>query len=147
MEALCDHPDIVGVSFVGSSKVAEVVYRRAGHAGKRVQALGGAKNHLIVLPDADMDATVDACMASVFGSTGQRCLAGSIVVGVGDAWKPLRERMLDGASALRLGDGLDPETDMGPVVSAAHRDRVRHFIDEGVGDGAPLALDGRGRRR
>ncbi|MCG6958001.1 MAG: CoA-acylating methylmalonate-semialdehyde dehydrogenase [Gemmatimonadetes bacterium] len=143
VEALCDHPDVVGVSFVGSSKVAEAVYRRASHAGKRVQALGGAKNHLIVLPDADLDATVDACMGSVFGSTGQRCLAGSIVVGVGDAWKPLRERMLDGASVLRLGDGLSAETDMGPVVSATHRDRVRRFVDEGERDGAKLALDGR----
>jgi malonate-semialdehyde dehydrogenase (acetylating)/methylmalonate-semialdehyde dehydrogenase len=144
VESLCDHPDVVGVSFVGSSKVAEVVYRRASHAGKRVQALGGAKNHLIVLPDADLDATVDACMNSVFGSTGQRCLAGSIVVGVGDAWTPLRERMLDGAASLRLGDGLVEETDMGPVVSAAHRDRVRGFIDAGEHDGARLALDGRG---
>ena len=143
VEAICDHPDIVGVSFVGSSKVAEVVYRRASHAGKRVQALGGAKNHLIVLPDADLDVTVDACMSSVFGSTGQRCLAGSIVVGVGDAWKPLRERMMDGAASLRLGDGLAEGTDMGPVVSAVHRDRVRRFIDEGERDGAKLALDGR----
>jgi len=144
VEALCDHPDVVGVSFVGSSEVAEVVYRRATASGKRVQALGGAKNHLVVLPDADLDTTVEACMSSVFGSTGQRCLAGSIVVGVGEAWKPLRERMLDGASALRLGDGLVDDTDMGPVVSAAHRDRVRRFIDEGEGDGARLALDGRG---
>jgi malonate-semialdehyde dehydrogenase (acetylating) / methylmalonate-semialdehyde dehydrogenase len=143
VEAICDHPGIVGVSFVGSSRVAEVVYRRATHSGKRTQALGGAKNHLIVLPDADFDLTLDACMGSVFGSTGQRCLAGSIVVGVGDAWKPLRERMLDGASTLRLGDGLDPGTDMGPVISAAHRDRVRRFIDEGERDGARLALDGR----
>ncbi|HSM61126.1 MAG TPA: CoA-acylating methylmalonate-semialdehyde dehydrogenase [Longimicrobiales bacterium] len=143
VEAVCDHPDIVGVSFVGSSEVARVVYTRASAAGKRVQSLGGAKNHLIVLPDADLDVTLDACTSSVFGSTGQRCLAGSFVVGVGDAWKPLRERMLDQAAGLRLGDGLDPETAMGPVISARHRERVRRFIAEGEQDGVRLALDGR----
>ncbi|MDH5590404.1 MAG: CoA-acylating methylmalonate-semialdehyde dehydrogenase, partial [Gemmatimonadota bacterium] len=143
VEAVCDHPDIVGVSFVGSSHVAKVVYQRAATAGKRVQALGGAKNHLIVMPDADMDYTADACMASVFGSTGQRCLAGSILVGVGEAYKPLRERILDGASSLRMGDGLDPDTDMGPVISSTHRDRVKTFIDEAAGSGGRLALDGR----
>ncbi len=143
VEAVCDHPDIVGVSFVGSSRVAEIVYRRASATGKRVQALGGAKNHIIVLPDADMDATAAACLASVFGSSGQRCLAGSIFVGVGDAWPGLRERMVDGAAAMRLGDGLLPQTDMGPVISAEHRDRVRGWIDQGEKDGAKLLLDGR----
>lgn len=144
VEAVCDHPDIVGVSFVGSSRVAEIVYRRATGTGKRAQCLGGAKNHIIVLPDADMDLTVDACLQSVYGSTGQRCLAGSIFVGVGDAWGPLRERMMDGASSLRIGDGLEPDTDMGPVISARHRDRVVHYIDQGERDGAKLTLDGRG---
>ncbi|MFC1660484.1 CoA-acylating methylmalonate-semialdehyde dehydrogenase [Gemmatimonadota bacterium] len=144
VEAICDHRDIVGVSFVGSSEVAKAVYTRASAAGKRVQSLGGAKNHLIVLPDADLDLTTNACMDSIFGSTGQRCLAGSFLVGVGEAWEPLRERILDTAASWKLGDGLEPETDMGPVVSAAHRDRVRRFIDEGVKDGATLTLDGRG---
>lgn len=144
VEAVCDHPDIVGVSFVGSSRVAEIVYRRATSAGKRAQCLGGAKNHIIVLPDADMDHTVDACLQSVYGSTGQRCLAGSIFVGVGDAWGPLRERMLDGAASLRIGDGLEPGTDMGPVISARHRDRVVDYIGQGERDGAKLTLDGRG---
>jgi malonate-semialdehyde dehydrogenase (acetylating)/methylmalonate-semialdehyde dehydrogenase len=144
VEAVCDHPGIVGVSFVGSSEVARAVYTRASAAGKRVQALGGAKNHLIVLPDADLDMTLNACMDSVFGSTGQRCLAGSFLVGVGDAWGPLRERLLDTAASWKLGDGLDPETDMGPVVSASHRDRVSRFIAEGEGDGVKIALDGRG---
>lgn len=142
--AVCDHPDVAGVSFVGSSRVAEIVYQRATASGKRAQCLGGAKNHIIVLPDADMDHTVDACLQSVYGSTGQRCLAGSIFVGVGDAWGPLRERMLDGASSMRIGDGLDPETDMGPVISARHRDRVVDFISQGERDGARLSLDGRG---
>ena len=144
VEAVCDHPDIVGVSFVGSSQVAEIVYKRATSTGKRAQCLGGAKNHMIVLPDADMDATAEACLNSVYGSSGQRCLAGSIFVGVGDAWQPLRERMLDGASSMRLGDGLEPTTDMGPVISAAHRDRVNAYIGPGEQDGAKLVLDGRG---
>jgi len=143
VEAVCDHPDIVGVSFVGSSHVAKVVYQRAGATGKRVQALGGAKNHLIVLPDADMDVAVDACMNSVFGSTGQRCLAGSILTGVGAAYEPFRERMLDEAASWSLGDGLDEATDIGPVISAPHRDRVKAYIDEGEADGAKLVLDGR----
>ena len=143
VESICDHPDIVGVSFVGSSRVAEIVYKRAANAGKRVQTLGGAKNYLIVLPDADMDATLDACAGSIFGSTGQRCLAGSVVVGVGDAHPQIRERLMDYASSIRLGDGLVPGTDMGPVISAPHRDRVNAFIDQGVADGATLSLDGR----
>jgi malonate-semialdehyde dehydrogenase (acetylating)/methylmalonate-semialdehyde dehydrogenase len=144
VEAICDHPDIVGVSFVGSSRVADIVYRRATATGKRAQALGGAKNYLIVLPDADMDLALEACHSSIFGSTGQRCLAGSIVVGVGDAHAEIRERMLDAAASIRLGDGLSESTDMGPVISAAHRDRVKAFIDQGEADGARLSLDGRG---
>jgi malonate-semialdehyde dehydrogenase (acetylating)/methylmalonate-semialdehyde dehydrogenase len=143
VEAICDHPDIVGVSFVGSSRVAEIVYRRATAAGKRVQALGGAKNYMIVLPDADMELALDACSGSIFGSTGQRCLAGSVIVGVGDAHPEIRDRMLDSASSIRLGDGLEETTDMGPVISAAHRDRVKDFIDRGEADGAKLSLDGR----
>jgi malonate-semialdehyde dehydrogenase (acetylating)/methylmalonate-semialdehyde dehydrogenase len=143
VEAICDHPGIVGVSFVGSSGVARTVYGRAAAAGKRVQALGGAKNHLIVLPDADMDATVDACIGSIFGSTGQRCLAGSVVVGVGAAYPRVREHLLDAVASIRVGDGLDPETGMGPVISASHRDRIRTLIGQGVADGARLALDGR----
>jgi len=144
VEAMCDHPGIVGVSFVGSSEVAKAVYARAAGAGKRVQALGGAKNHLIVLPDADLDVTVAACMDSVFGSTGQRCLAGSFLVGVGDAWPPLRERILDTLSSWKMGDGLDPQTDMGPVVSAAHRDRVARYVSAGEAAGVTMTLDGRG---
>lgn len=143
VEAICDHPGIIGVSFVGSSHVAEIVYRRAGGAGKRVQALGGAKNYLIVLPDADIDLSAAACHDSIFGSSGQRCLAGSIVIGVGDAHAQIRERMLDQAASIKLGDGLDESTDMGPVISAEHRDRVKGFIDQGEVDGAKLSLDGR----
>jgi malonate-semialdehyde dehydrogenase (acetylating)/methylmalonate-semialdehyde dehydrogenase len=144
VEAICDHPDIVGVSFVGSSRVAEIVYRRGTHAGKRVQALGGAKNYMIVLPDADMELAAEACSSSIFGSSGQRCLAGSMVVGVGAAHAEIRERMLDTAASIRLGNGLDASTDMGPVISAEHRDRVSAYITQGEADGATLSLDGRG---
>ncbi|MDE0898871.1 MAG: CoA-acylating methylmalonate-semialdehyde dehydrogenase [Longimicrobiales bacterium] len=145
VESICDHPDIVGVSFVGSSDVAKIVYTRATASGKRAQTLGGAKNYLIVLPDADMDATLDACAGSIFGSTGQRCLAGSMVIGVGDAHAQIRERLLDHAASIRVGDGIEPDTDMGPVISAAHRDRVNSYIDKGVVEGAKLSLDGRGQ--
>ncbi len=143
VEALIDHPDVAGVSFVGSSAVAKSLYARAGAVGKRVQALGGAKNHMIVLPDADPAMVADAVVASVFGSAGQRCLAGSVVVGVGDAYDPVREGILDGAASLRIGRGLDDGVDMGPVISGAHRDRVNGFIDEGERDGARLVMDGR----
>ncbi len=144
VEAITDHPDIVGVSFVGSSQVAKIVYTRAGAAGKRVQALGGAKNHMIVLPDADPQVVQDAVIGSVFGSAGQRCLAGSVIVGVGDAYEPMRERLLEGAAALKMGHGLEDGVDMGPVISARHRERVIEFIDEGEREGAAVVMDGRG---
>ncbi len=146
VNALLDHPGIAGVSFVGSSAIARAVYTRAAAAGKRVQALGGAKNHMIVLPDAEMDATIAALLSSLFGSAGQRCLAGSVVVGVGEAWAPVRERFLDGAASLRLGHGLDEGTDMGPLVSARQRDRVLGYVSAGEGEGARLTLDGRTAR-
>jgi len=144
VEALIDHPGVAGVSFVGSSAVARIVYARAGTAGKRVQALGGAKNHMIVLPDADPDLVTEAVLSSVYGSAGQRCLAGSVIVGVGDAYEPMRERILDGAASLRMGRGVDEGVDMGPVISGPHRERVVAFIDQGQRDGARLLLDGRG---
>ncbi len=146
VEALIDHPEVAGVSFVGSSRVAKIIYERAGAAGKRVQALGGAKNHMIVLPDADPQTVADAVVGSVFGSAGQRCLAGSVVVGVGDAYEPMREGVLDGAASLKVGRGLDDGVDMGPVISRTHRDRVTAFIDEGERDGARILMDGRGLR-
>jgi malonate-semialdehyde dehydrogenase (acetylating)/methylmalonate-semialdehyde dehydrogenase len=143
--AILEHPEIKGVSFVGSSETARFIYAKAAETGKRVQALGGAKNHMIVLPDADLDATSDAVVSSVFGATGQRCLAGSVVVGVGDAYRPVRERVLDRAAALRLGYGLEGGVDMGPVISRRHRERVVRFIDDGAANGAALLLDGRMR--
>ncbi len=141
VEPLLEHPDVQGVSFVGSSHVARIIYKKAAAAGKRVQALGGAKNHMIVLPDADYDRVSEALLGSLFGSAGQRCLAGSVIMGVGDAYEPIRERFLDGASSLRMGYGLDEGTQMGPVVSAAHRDRVLEYVAQGRKEGARLALD------
>ncbi len=146
VDALHEHPDVRGVSFVGSSSVAKSVYARAAALGKRVQALGGAKNHIIVLPDADLDAAARAIVASVYGAAGQRCLAGSVVVGVGEAFRPLRERVLDGAASLRLGHGLEAGVTMGPVISAAHRERVARYVGEGEREGATLVLDGRSAR-
>ncbi len=146
VDALLEHPGVAGVSFVGSSRVARILYGKAGAAGKRVQALGGAKNHMIVLPDADYDLVADAVVSSIFGSAGQRCLAGSVVVGVADAYAPLRERILDLSASLRVGNGLDEGVDMGPLISARHRDRVVGYIDRGVEEGAALAMDGRGVR-
>jgi malonate-semialdehyde dehydrogenase (acetylating)/methylmalonate-semialdehyde dehydrogenase len=146
VNALLDHPGIQGVSFVGASRTARMVYARAAASGKRVQALGGAKNHMIVLPDADLEATTGALLGSLFGSTGQRCLAGSVVVGVGAAYAPMRERFLDGASSLRLGSGLDADADMGPLVSARHRERVQGYVAAGEQEGARLLLDGSSAR-
>ncbi|MPY91405.1 MAG: CoA-acylating methylmalonate-semialdehyde dehydrogenase [Luteitalea sp.] len=142
--ALLEHPDVQGVSFVGSSQVARMIYAQAAATGKRVQALGGAKNHMIVLPDADYDQAARVVLSSAFASTGQRCLAGSVVVGVGEAYEPVRDRVVDGAASLRLGNGLDAAVDMGPVISARHRGRVVGYVEQGAQEGAHLLLDGRG---
>ena len=142
--ALIEHPGVAGISSVGSSDVARSIYAKAAASGKRVQAFGGAKNHMVVFPDADYDYVTEAVVSSVFGSTGQRCLAGSVVVGIEEAYAPIRERIVDRASALRLGSGLDSDVDMGPVISEKHANRVREFIDQGAAEGAKLLLDGRG---
>ena len=142
--ALLEHPDVQGISFVGSSATARFLYAKAAQEGKRVQALGGAKNFMVVLPDADFDQANNAIIDSVFGSTGHRCLAGSVLVGVGEAYGPMKERLLDTASSLRLGYGLEEGVRMGPVVSRPHRDRVVDLIGKGVQEGPDLLLDGRG---
>ena len=142
--ALLEHDGVCGISFVGSSQVARTVYTAAAASSKRVQALGGAKNHLVVLPDADPDEAASVCMASIFGSSGQRCLAGSVVVGVGSAYDSVRERLVSGAREITLGHGLDDATGMGPVISSVHRDRVLSYIDTGETEGAELLVDGRG---
>jgi malonate-semialdehyde dehydrogenase (acetylating)/methylmalonate-semialdehyde dehydrogenase len=141
--ALIEHDDVKGISFVGSSAVARQVYAGAAACGKRVQALGGAKNYLVVLPDADYDLATDAILSSLFGSAGQRCLAGSVVVGVADAYPEMKERLLEGAASLSLGYALDGDPFMGPLISAAHRERVLGYIEQGISEGARLLLDGR----
>ncbi|AUX25231.1 methylmalonate-semialdehyde dehydrogenase [Sorangium cellulosum] len=146
VNAFCAHEDIAGVSFVGSSAVARHVYRSAAEAGKRVQALGGAKNFLVVMPDAEPSRSIAAIAESIYGCSGQRCLAGSVVVGVGEAYEAVREGLLERARAVVLGDGARPGVTMGPVISAAHRDRVVSYIDRGVAEGARLLLDGRGAK-
>src|SRR5437667_296847 len=143
VNALLSHPGIAGISFVGSSPVAKYVYQEAAKNGKRVQALGGAKNHIIVMPDADMDRAVANVSESLFGCAGQRCLAGSVVVAAGKAYEPFRERLLSAAKDLRLGYGLEPGVTMGPVVSAKHKEKVLSYVEAGRKDGATLLLDGR----
>jgi malonate-semialdehyde dehydrogenase (acetylating) / methylmalonate-semialdehyde dehydrogenase len=143
VEGILAHPGIDAVSFVGSAPVARIVYERAAKAGKRVQALGGAKNHMVVLPDAVIDKTVDGIIGSAFGAAGQRCMAGSVVVTVGEAHDKLMPPLRDAAAALRVGDGLDESTQLGPVVSEQARERIRGAIERGVEQGAELTLDGR----
>ncbi len=144
VEQLIDHPDVRAISIVGSSEAAAAVYARAAGQGKRVQALGGAKNHLVVMPDADLDMATEAIIASAFGSTGQRCMAGSVVDAVGSVGEELVERLRQRAGSLRLGAGGDEETEMGPLVNKAQRDRAAGYVELGVNEGADLVLDGRG---
>jgi malonate-semialdehyde dehydrogenase (acetylating)/methylmalonate-semialdehyde dehydrogenase len=134
---------VAAVSFVGSTPVAEHVYKTASANGKRVQALGGAKNHLVVLPDADMDQVADALVGAGYGSAGERCMAISAVVTVGDSAEPLLEKLLPRIAALKVGPGMDNSNDMGPLITAEHRDKVRSYIDLGEEEGATLVVDGR----
>jgi malonate-semialdehyde dehydrogenase (acetylating)/methylmalonate-semialdehyde dehydrogenase len=142
-DALLAHPLVKGVSFVGSSPVARHVYTTAAAHGKRVQALGGAKNFLIVMPDADMDEALRAVSESAFGCAGERCLAGSVVLAVGDSHDRVRKGLVERIREIRIGDGCDPETTMGPVISDTHRKRVVGYIEQGVKEGAELVVDGR----
>jgi malonate-semialdehyde dehydrogenase (acetylating)/methylmalonate-semialdehyde dehydrogenase len=144
VDAILDHPDIKGVSFVGSTPVAQYVYRRAAERGKRVQAQGGAKNVLVLLPDAVLDKTIPNIMGSAFGSSGQRCLAGSLAVTVADRGGKMAAAIADGARALRVGDGMTPGVDVGPVISEMARDRILAAIQRGIDEGARLTVDGRG---
>jgi malonate-semialdehyde dehydrogenase (acetylating)/methylmalonate-semialdehyde dehydrogenase len=143
VEGILEHDGIDAVSFVGSAPVARLVYERAARAGKRVQALGGAKNHMIVMPDAVVDKTVDGIVGSAFGAAGQRCMAGSVVVTVGAAHDRLMPALRAATERLRVGDGLAEDTDVGPVVSCAARDRIRDWIERGASDGADVVVDGR----
>jgi malonate-semialdehyde dehydrogenase (acetylating) / methylmalonate-semialdehyde dehydrogenase len=144
VEAICDHPGIRAVSFVGSTPVAKAVYQRGTHTGKRVQALGGAKNFVVVMPDANFEKSIEIITESFYGCAGERCLAGSVLVPVGEAHAEARDRLVESARRLKVGDGLEPGVTMGPVISGTHRDRVQRYIDKGVQEGASLVLDGRG---
>ncbi|SNB79945.1 malonate-semialdehyde dehydrogenase (acetylating) / methylmalonate-semialdehyde dehydrogenase [Arboricoccus pini] len=145
VDALLAHPGIAAVSFVGSTPIARHIHQTATANGKRCQALGGAKNHMIIMPDADMDQAVDALMGAAFGSAGERCMAVSVAVPVGEKTADvLIEKLVPRIEALKIGVGTDPENEMGPVVTAQARDRIVGYIDKGVAEGAKLVVDGRG---
>jgi malonate-semialdehyde dehydrogenase (acetylating)/methylmalonate-semialdehyde dehydrogenase len=145
VDAILDHPDIAAVSFVGSTPVAQYIYARGTTNGKRVQALGGAKNHMIVMPDADMDQAVDALMGAGYGSAGERCMAISVAVPIGDKTADqLVEALAPRVRSLKVGPATDPESEMGPVVTADAKRRITGLIDKGVQEGAKLVVDGRG---
>ncbi len=146
VDALLDSDEIDGISFVGSSPVARHVYSRAAETGKRAQCLGGAKNFLVVMPDAPLKETVEAIMTSCFGCAGERCLSGSVILGVGEAYEPLKEKITDMAGKLKIGNGLQEGIQMGPVISRPHLERILSYIDKGIEEGAALILDGRGVR-
>jgi malonate-semialdehyde dehydrogenase (acetylating) / methylmalonate-semialdehyde dehydrogenase len=144
VDAILDHPGIAGVSFVGSSPVAHYVYKRGAEKGKRVQALGGAKNFVVVMPDADMDRAAAISTESCFGCAGERCLANSVVLTVGDAYDKIKDKLVAQAQKLKVGDGLEAGVTMGPVITKQHRDKVVGYIEKGLAEGATLLLDGRG---
>jgi malonate-semialdehyde dehydrogenase (acetylating)/methylmalonate-semialdehyde dehydrogenase len=144
VDTLLTHPDVAAVSFVGSTAVAEYVYRTGTDHGKRVQALGGAKNHMVVMPDADLEQAADALMGAAYGSAGERCMAISVAVAVGEETADaLIERLAPRVAALNVGPATDPASEMGPLVTRAHYERVRGYVDLGVSEGAELVVDGR----
>ncbi len=144
VDRILEHPKIAAVSFVGSTPIAQYIYETGTRHGKRVQALGGAKNHGIVLPDADLELAADALVSAGYGSAGERCMAISVVVAVGSAGDRLVPMMKERIAKLRVGDGLEPSSEMGPLVTRAHCDKVRGYVDRGVAEGATLVADGRG---
>ncbi len=143
VDALIEHPDVKAISFVGSTPIANYIYETGARHGKRVQALGGAKNHMLVMPDADMDKTADALIGAAFGSAGERCMAISVALLVGDAADKLMPVLKERAAALKIKDGLELDAEMGPIVTGAARDRIAGYIQSGVDDGAELLVDGR----
>ena len=144
VDGLLQHPDIEAISFVGSTPIAEYIHRQATSRGKRVQALGGAKNHMIVMPDADLDQAADALIGAAYGSAGERCMAISIAVAVGEVGDRLIEKLRPRIDQLKIGNGMQGDSDMGPLVTAEHKAKVEAFIDQGVAQGAQLLVDGRG---
>jgi malonate-semialdehyde dehydrogenase (acetylating)/methylmalonate-semialdehyde dehydrogenase len=143
VDAILEHPDIPAVSFVGSTPIAQYIYTTGAANGKRVQALGGAKNHMVVMPDADMDQAADALMGAAYGSAGERCMAISVAVAVGDAGDKLVELIKPKVESLKIGPGTDNDMDMGPLVTGDHLNKVKGYVDIGVDEGADLVVDGR----
>jgi len=143
VDAILHHPGIAAISFVGSTPIAEYIHRTAASQGKRVQALGGAKNHMVVMPDADLAQTTDALMGAAYGSAGERCMAISVAVAVGGVGDKLVDMLAPRVRALKVGAGTDPDAEMGPLITGTHRDKVRGYIDAGVSEGAKLVVDGR----
>ncbi len=143
VDALLAHPDVRAVSFVGSTPIAHYIYQRGAEAGKRVQALGGAKNHMVVMPDADLEQTVDALIGSAYGSAGERCMAISVAVLVGESAEYITPRLAERALRLRIGEGMQPDAEMGPVITRQALERIRGYIEDGVASGAQLLVDGR----
>ncbi len=143
VDALLEHPDVGALSFVGSTPIARYIYETGTKHGKRVQALGGAKNHMIVLPDADIEMAADAAVSAAYGSAGERCMAVSVVVAVGDAADPLVAAIKERLPKITVGDGMDPASEMGPLVTREHRDKVAGYLDSGAAQGATVVADGR----
>ncbi len=143
VDAILAHPDIAAVSFVGSTPIAKYIYETGTAAGKRVQALGGAKNHMVVLPDADVDMAADAAVSAAYGAAGERCMAVSVAVAVGDVGDPLVDAIAARLPKLRVGDGMDPDSEMGPLITREHRDKVAGYIASGAQSGASVVVDGR----
>jgi malonate-semialdehyde dehydrogenase (acetylating)/methylmalonate-semialdehyde dehydrogenase len=144
VDALLTHPDVKALSFVGSTPIARHIYQTGAAHGKRVQALGGAKNHMVVMPDADLEQTVDALIGSAYGSAGERCMAISVAVLVGEVAERIVPRLAERAKALKIGNGMVPDAEMGPIVSREARERIENYIALGVEEGASLVVDGRG---
>src|SRR6266511_1406159 len=143
VDAILEHPDVASISVVGSTPVARYIYETGTAHGKRVQALGGAKNHMVVLPDADVDMAADAAVSAAYGSAGERCMAISVVVPVGDVAGPLVQAILDRLPNVRIGDGMDPDSEMGPLVTREHRDKVAGYLESAREQGATVPADGR----
>ncbi|MGJ7460186.1 CoA-acylating methylmalonate-semialdehyde dehydrogenase [Halomonas sp. MA07-2] len=143
VEALLDHPDVKALSFVGSTPIANLIYERGARHGKRVQALGGAKNHMVVMPDADLDKAVDALIGAAYGSAGERCMAISVAVLVGDVADQVVPQLAERARALKVKNGMELDAEMGPIVTAQAHQRITGYIDKGVSEGATLVVDGR----
>src|SRR6266849_8873164 len=144
VDAILHHPGISAVSFVGSSALAEYIYATGAASGKRVQALGGAKNHMVVMPDADLDQATDALMGAAYGAAGERCMAVSVAVAVGGVGDKLLDKLVPRVRSLKVGPGTDAEAEMGPLVTRQHLDKVRSYVDLGIEEGAKLVVDGRG---